>query len=125
MGKLRRNLENTHGFSQASYHEILQLKAANSRIESELKELSSQVHKATFKTVMTECDISEFFPVQTKEQLLQFMDREHPDWNLRKTEFYHFLYTIVSDNKRGFARGLIKAIFTREYINTVKWPSTG
>lgn len=125
MGKLRRNLENTHGFAQASHHEILLIKASISRIESQLQAVCTQVHKATFKTVMTDCDLSEFFPVERKEQLEQFMDRNHPEWNNRKTEFYHFLYTIASNNKGGFARGMIKAIFTREYISSVKWPSSG
>ena len=75
--------------------------------------------------MMNGCDLSEFFPVERNDQLEQFMDRDHPEWCNRKTEFYHFLYTIASDNKRGFARGMIKALFARKYISTVKWPSSG
>lgn len=103
----------------------MQIKAAISRIESQIEGLTSQVHKATFKTVMSGCDLSEFFPVENKEQLDLFMDREHKDWDSRRNEFYHFLYTTATDIKKDFARGLIKAIFSRKYIVKTKWPSTG
>lgn len=109
----------------ATHGEVVQVKAAIARIETQLEAVSAQIHKATFNAVMTGCDLSEFFPVERKEQLEQFMDRSHPEWNNRKAEFYHFLYTIASKNKRGFARGMIKAMFAREYINQVKWPSYG
>ena len=125
MGKLRRNMENTNAFSQATHRLVLEIRATLSTLESKLQMVSDQVHKATFNNLMQGCDISEFFPVERKEQLELFMDREHPEWNSRKTEFYHFLYTIASNNKKGFARGLIKAIFSRQYINTSKWPSFG
>ena len=123
-GKLRRNLENTHGFAQATHTEVVQLRAAITRIESQLQGLSAQIHKATFKTVLSECDISEFFPVERHEQLEQFMDRGHKDWESRKTEFYHFLYTTATTIKKGFGRGLIKAIFSRKYICETKWPTS-
>ena len=125
MGKLRRNLENTNGFAQATHREVMDIKATLSTMSTMLAEVASQVQKATFVTNTKGCDISEFFPVENKEQLELFMDRAHPEWENRKTEFYHFLFTIASDNKKGFGRGLIKALFTRKYISTAKWPSYG
>ena len=127
MGKLRRNLENTHGFSQATHKEVLELKSRISTIESLLQDISSQIHKATFKTLMNgdEVDISDFFPVESKEKLEEFMDRGHPQWNARKQEFYHLLYTIATKQKKGFARAMIKAIFSRQYISKTKWPTSG
>lgn len=126
MGKLRRNLENTHGFAQAIHKEILELKERITALETLIQGISAQVHKANFKTLMADdVDLSEFFPVERKEQIEQFMDREHPEWNARKQEFYHFLYTLASKIKKGFARSMIKALFSRQYIKTVKWPSAG
>lgn len=122
---MRKNLENTNAFCQATHKDVQDIKATLARIESHLESIGIQVQTATFHTTMKGCDISEFFPVEKKEQLESFMDRTHPEWESRKTEFYSFLYTIASNNKRGFARGLIKAIFTREYISTAKWPSSG
>ena len=125
MGKLRKNMENTNGIVQASHGEILALKAHLIKIDARIDAISAQVHKATFTTVMSGCDISEFFPVERLEQLECFMDRSHPEWPSRRTEFYNFLFTIVSNTKRGFAKGLIKALFDRKFIVTVKWPSFG
>lgn len=125
MGKLRRNLENTNAFVQATHKEVLDIKATISRIESNQESLATQVHKAAFQSAMSGCDISEFFPVERKEQLEAFMDRGHPQWEDRKAEFYNFLYTIASKNKKSFATGLIKAIFSRQYICGAKWPSFG
>lgn len=122
---MRKNMENLHGFAQATYKEVLDLKAQLSNVASRLEVLCSQVEKATFKSVMNDCDISEFFPVETNQQLELFMDREHPQWESRKMEFYHFLYSIASNNKKGFAKGMINALFKRTYICQVKWPSSG
>ena len=122
MGKMRRNLENVHGFSQATYKEVLDIKAT---VYPQLKAIEAQVQKATFNTVMQGTDISEYFPVERNEQLQLFMDRDHVEWESRKMAFYNFLYTITSSTKKGFARGMIKALFTREYISKAKWPSFG
>ena len=125
MGKLRKNLENTNAFAQATHRDVLEIKAALSKIESHLQLLCTQVHAATFHKAMSGCDISEFFPVERQEQLELFMDRAHPQWEERKAEFFNFLYTTASNNKKAFATGLIKAIFSRQYISRAKWPSFG
>ena len=125
MNKFTKNLENTNGFAQATYKEVLELKATLCNVWSKLQEMSSQIKDATFNTLMQGADISEFFPVQTLDQLERFMDREDKDWPSRRQEFYHFLYTIASENKKGFGRGLIKALFSREFIATSGWPSYG
>ena len=125
MGKFKKNLENTNGFTQATYREVIELKAQISEILIKLEGIGRQVHKATFNSVMSGADISEFFPVEKNDQIEQFMDRNHPEWTSRKQEFYHFLYTIASDNKKGFARGMIKALFSRNYIMHSKWPTFG
>ena len=118
-------MENTNGIVQATYSEILGVKAALAKLESRIDDISFQVQKATFNNLMGGCDISEFFPVKRQDQLECFMDRDHPEWPSRKTEFQNFLLTTVSNKKRGFGKGLIQALFTRAYICTVKWPSYG
>ena len=125
IGKLSRNLHNTNGFVQATHQEVLDIKVHLSNMESKLDSVYTMVKKSTFQDNMKGCDISDFFPVEKNEQLELFMDRNHPEWNERKVEFYNFLYTIASNIKKGFARGLIKALFTRDYISKAKWPSFG
>ena len=118
-------MENTNAFAQANHRLIEEIRALLNKMESKLELVSYQVRQATFNNVMQGCDISEFFPVERKEQLELFMDRDHPEWNNRKIEFYNFLYTISSNIKKGFGRGLIKALFSRQYIWKSKWPTFG
>ena len=125
MGKMSKNLHNTNAFVQATHQEVLEMKAHLSELASKVDSIFIMVKNSTFHENMKGCDISEFFPVENNEQLELFMDRNHPEWDDRKSEFYHFLYTIASNIKKGFARGLIKALFTREYISKAKWPSFG
>lgn len=123
---MRRNMENTNSLAQATHSEVLEIKKNQAEIHSKIDSLTELVHKATFKTLMEDsADISEFFPVSRQEQLELFMDRQHPQWESRKMEFFHYLFTIASTIKKGFARGIIKAMFTRQYITSVKWPSYG
>lgn len=122
---MRRNNENTYNFIQASHKEILDLKTTVAKLEVQLQNVCLLVQNATFFSVMQGADLSEFFPVRKAEQLKLFMDRDHPDWPSRRTEFYHYLYSCVSDSKKTFTKGLLKALFSREYMWTVKWPSTG
>lgn len=125
MVKMKKNLENTNAICQATYKEVLEVKNHLSMVESKMEIVSSQVAKATFQACMQGADISEFFPVENNVQLESFMDRDHPEWPSRKMEFYNFLYTVTSNTRKGFSRGLIKALFSRDYISNVKWPSFG
>lgn len=118
-------MENTNGFAQATHKEVLDIKAYLYNLASRLDSICLQVQKSTFQTNMKGCDISEFFPVKCNEKLEIFMDRDHPEWESRKTEFYNFLFSVATNVKKGFARGLIKAMFSREYISAVKWPYSG
>ena len=118
-------MENTNGFAQATHREVLEIKAYLYNLASRLDSICLQVQKSTFQNNMKGCDISDFFPVENNEKLELFMDRDHPEWESRKTEFYNFLFSVATNIKKGFARGLIKAIFSREYISTAKWPYAG
>ena len=124
MGKLRRNLENTNALAQATYKEVIEVKNCLAQLEAKLESACSQITKATFQACMQGADISEFFPVENNQQLESFMDRKDPEWPSRRAEFYNFLLTIAS-TKKCFARGMIKALFSRQYISNVKWPSFG
>ena len=122
---MRRNVENTNGLGQATHKEILEVRKCLAQIQSKIESLSQKIDSATFQTVMQSADISEFFPVENNEQLENFMDRANPEWPSRRSGFYNLLLSIASDTKKGFARGMIKALFTRPYICTVKWQPTG
>ena len=122
---MRQNHENTHAFAQAIHKEVLELKVMLENLVSRLDSITLMVEKATFQTNMQGADISEFFPVERDDQLELFMDRTHPEWPSRKSEFYNFLFTVVSDCKKSFGKHLLRALFTRPFMSGKKWPSSG
>ena len=122
---MRRNLENTNGIVQANHSDLQVIKAVVEELSCKLDVISYHVQKNTFQKAMGGPDISEFFPVEKAEQLHEFMDRSHPEWPGRRDEFYNYLYTCVTDSKSAFSKGLFKALFSRTYMRTVKWPSFG
>lgn len=118
-------MENTNGVVRASHSDLQLIKQAIADLEKKLDNMCFHVHKSTFKETMAGPDLSEFFPVERAEQLDLFMDRQHKDWPARRDEFYHYLYTCVTQSKSCFTTGIFKCLFSREYMGTVKWPSFG
>lgn len=92
-------------------------------MKSMIADIAVQVRKDTFDTLMQGPDMSEFFPVQNDQQLLDFMDRTNSEWPARRTEFAHYLFNCVSNSKKAFSKGLLKSLFSREYMRSVKWPT--
>lgn len=122
---MRRNNENAYSFIQAIHKEILDLKATVAEMLLKMNNISQQVQRATFSTLMQGPDISDFFPVYRAEQLQLFMDKTHPEWPARRLEFYNFLFSTVTDSPKTFTKGVLKALFSRKYMLTVKWPGYG
>lgn len=124
MGKMRKNHENTHEIVRENHGELLSIKTEVTDLRSDMADVKLQVSKATFKTLMCGgVDLSEFFPVERPQQLLDFMDKTHPQWEERKNEFYCFLFNCITNSKKAFCKGLLKTIFTRKYMITAKWPT--
>ena len=88
--------------------------------------MSSNVNKLMFM-VMTEksLDISDFFPIRSLKKLDEFMDRSHPDFKLRLKEFKQVLVLAIDPNVKKFADALLAALFSRDILAHVKWPSAG
>ena len=124
MGKNRRNHENTNQIVKENHKELMCFKEEMKELKSMVSTVVHQVQKSTFKNVMNGPDLSEFFPVTKESQLLEFMDRQHPEWPARRDEFAFYLFNCVTDSKKTFTKGLLNRLFTREYMRTVKWPNS-
>ena len=81
--------------------------------------------KPKFDLIFVGVDLSDFFPVERPQQLVDFMDKSHADWNSRRKEFYNFLFNCVTDTKKNFTKAILKTLFTRQYMMKVKWPTFG
>lgn len=124
MGKNRRNHENTNQIVKECYKELAVLKEEQKETKSILLTLSHQIKKDTFGRLMKGPDLSEFFPVMRAKQLEDFMDRQHPEWSARRDEFAFYLFNCVTESKKAFTKSLLKTVFSREYMWTVKWPNS-
>lgn len=122
---MRRNDENTNAIVQANHSDLQKLKLMVDQMFSKVANIEYHVLKSNFQKSMGGPDLSEFFPVERAEQIDQFMDRDHPEWPARRDAFYNLLHTCVTEAKSCMARGLFTTLFTRKYMWTVKWPSTG
>lgn len=125
LGKIRRNHENTNEVVQHNHLDLQDVKSDIREIKAKLEELFFQVNKATFQTVMDGVDLSETFPVMREEQLAEFMNRNHPDWPARRKEFYNFMFTCIPKDKKELAKAILKALFSRTFMSTTKWPTFG
>lgn len=125
IGKMRRNHENTNEVVQYNHSDLQIIKQDNAIIKEQVYDLAIQMKKATFHTLMDTVDLSEFFPVEREAQLEDFMDRTHVDWPARRREFYNYMFNCITPGKKGFAKGLMKTLFSREFMWTTKWPTFG
>lgn len=125
MGKMRRNHENTHEIVRANHYELKSVKQEVTEMRSDIAEVTAQIKKSTFNNIISGADMSDFFPVTRPQQLIDFMDKTHPEWPSRRTEFFSYLYNCISDSKKTFTKGLLKTLFSRPYMCTVKWPTFG
>lgn len=125
MTKNRRNNENTNEIVQYNHMDLRDLKKEVKDIQGKLDNVVFLVQKSTLQTVMDESDISVFFPVTHADQIDQFMDRDHQEWNSRRKAFYNYLFTTITESKRAFSKGLLKSLFTRDFMLDVKWPTFG
>lgn len=125
MGKNRRNHENTNEVVKVNHKELTCLREEMKEVKAMVASIAQHVERSTFKKVMSGPDMSEFFPVERGSQLVDFMDRQHPEWPARRDEFAFYLFNCITDYKKAFTKGLLKTLFTREYMSTVKWPRAG
>lgn len=90
-----------------------------------VREIKDDMKQFTFHMRMDSVDLSEFFPLNTDDDVKRFMDRDDEEWPLRRRGFYHLLYTTVTTQKKKFASGLLHTLFTRSYIANHRWPYPG
>lgn len=124
MGKNRRNHENTNEVVKENHKEIVSLREEMKGLKEMVATVAHHVKKSTFQKLMNGPYLSEFFPVTSADQLVQFMDRNHPEWPARRDEFAFYLFNCITDSKKSFTKGLLKSLFSRQYMSKVKWPKS-
>ena len=65
------------------------------------------------------------FPLNSRETLKDFMNKDHPDYGIRLEEFQNLMLLTISDSVQKFSDALMENFFTKEFAADVKWPSPG
>ena len=119
-GKNIYELEKSNHFSMKEMHAMLV--ALTLKVDT----TANNVNKLMYLLITQDSlDISEFFPIKCLKTLNKFMDRTHPQWPLRLKEFKNLLLLCVDDNVKRFQDALLAALFDRDYLSVIKWPSPG
>lgn len=122
---MRRTQQYTYDLSRSNFESHKCHDYSNKFTTGILLDIQKDLRKFTFHMRMDTVDISDFFPVNDDETLEKFLDKDHPDWQLRKRGFYHLLYNTLSTNPKKFAAALLHTVFTRNFISKHKWPGQG
>ena len=95
-------------------------------VEEVVDSIATNVNKLVmFHKGFSKKHVHMFFPLRSQENLRDFMDRQHPDFEIRMEEFQHLMLLTISDSIQKFADALMDIFFTREFAAAVKWPSPG
>ena len=125
LGKMRRNVHGTNDIVRSNHDKLIYNECNMKTLMGMMREIKEDLLKFTFHMRMDYCDVGNFFPLKSDQDLQNFLDRSNPDWLLRMKGFNHLLYTTVTNNKRRFGVALLHTLFTRSYISSHGWPLPG
>ena len=93
---------------------------------SEVSEIKAMVQKLTVDKEMDYLDMQPYFPCSNNKTLNDFLSNTDGQYDRRRKSFEFMLYGVVTTttNKRLFEEALMSCLFTRNYVNTHKWPCT-
>ena len=94
-------------------------------ISGRLGSLEAKVDDLTFFFNMETGDMSGIIPFDMDQGILAFLDREDPEYQMRKNGFLEYLRILATKNKKQFAEFFLREIFTRNYMANHKWQPQG
>ena len=119
---MKRNIHNSSDTGKCCLEKLKCNEYYTQEVLGHIKDIKRDLLQFTFHMKMDTVDLSQFFPLQSHEPLLEFMNRGHEDWNLRRKGFYHLLFTTVTKSQKKFAAALLHTLFTRNFIRKHRWP---
>ena len=121
---MKHNTKHTYDIGRSNHFSLKEIVSMILSLNQKVDNVSNNVSKLML-LLLTEdtIDISEFFPITSLDKLNEFMDRSHPQWSSRLKGFNHLL--TIHDDQKKFADALLAALFSRDLLASVKWPSAG
>ena len=95
-------------------------------LEDNVDSIASNVEKLLmYHKGFSKKHICRIFPLTSRADLRDFMDKHHPDYQIRMEEFQNLMLLTISDSVQKFADALMDNFFSREFAAEVKWPNPG
>ena len=123
---MKHNAKNNNDLGRSNHFSLKEVVAMITALTLKVDSVSSNVSKMMF-LLLTEntMDISDFFPIKSMAKMNEFMDRTHPEFNIRLREFNNLLLLCADDNIKKFADALLAALFDRKFLSFIIWPTPG
>ena len=129
---LRRNARNQHEGIHSLSQKMDILMRQQSELSSLCKDVMTTVTFMSKQMLKSGVEISAFFPIKNDQDMNKFLSNDDGKFDLRAAEFETMLYGAfnpitnpdLTQNSGTFTNALIGALFSREYIDTHRWPTT-
>lgn len=123
LNSIRRNLKNNAENVRAHSQDITELKATSEQILNRLDVMNKHLQVLVAQKCMDSESIDNYLPFPDNATIFRFLQKDDK-FDERKFALEQILLTTIPSNKnqKHFADALCKALFTRSYIASHKWP---
>ena len=126
MINLKQNAKNGNEILRHVHYDQRTFMRRLDNLEDSVDTIASNVNKLLmYHKGFSKQHIYRIFPLSSRENLRDFMDKHHPDYKIRMEEFQNLMLLTISDSVQKFADALMDNFFTKEFAADVKWPSPG
>ena len=126
MINLKQNAKNGNEILRHVHYDQRTFMRRLDNLEDSVDNIASNVNKLLlYHKGFSKQHIYNIFPLSSRENLSDFMNKLHPDYKIRLEEFQNLMLLTISDSVQKFADALMDNFFTKEFAADVKWPSPG
>ena len=126
MINLKQNAKNGNEILRHVHYDQRTFMRRLDNLEDTVDNIASNVNKLLiYHKGFSKQHIYNIFPLRSRENLKDFMNKLHPDYKIRMEEFQNLMLLTISDSVQKFADALMDNFFTKEFAADVKWPSPG
>ena len=126
MINLKQNAKNGNEILRHVHYDQRTFMRRLDNLEDTVDNIASNVNKLLiYHKGFSKQHIYNIFPLRSRENLKDFMNKLHPDYKIRMEEFQNLMLLTISNSIQKFADALMDNFFTQEFAADVKWPSPG
>ena len=126
MISMKHNTKNGNEILRHVHYDQKEVMTRLDSIEDNVDIIANNVYKLLmYHRGFSKKHIYQFFPLTSRKNLKDFMDKLHPDYHIRMEEFQNLMLLTITDSIQKFADALMDNFFSREFAADIKWPTPG